>query len=354
MNRRTLYLSLLALTVSACSTVETRKQAKGEFDYVNQEVPDALVVPAHLNNPERPSEYEVPPLQGTAGPVGEELDIRAPALVLALASGSRIDEFDQTAQIWFDKIDDDSDLYAVVVGAIENYLQEEGVELTSKQGTELKSDWFHQQTTSGFWLWEDVSTSESWRFKYSLVTKPHGRSIGLNVDLIDYKSADGSSQIDPIEQQRVEMAMINAVSAQLDYEYRLNLRDQRLAKANRKVVAMGSDEQGQSAYLVDYPRQEFWDMLPQFFEKYNFSVTDLNESKYVYMVNYERNDPSLWEGIWGDAVDVIDLDDGSYEFHLVAKDKKTLLKIYNDQKQLLSETELESNFDIMSSALSFN
>ncbi|QDP01479.1 outer membrane protein assembly factor BamC [Thalassotalea sp. PS06] len=353
MNRRTFYISLLTLAVSACSTVETRKQAKGEFDYVNEDVPQALIVPDNLTQPAKESEYNVPSLQGTAGPVGKELDIRAPSLVLALASGSRVDEFDKSAQIWFDKIDDDSDLQEVVVGAIENYLAEEGVDLTSKQGTKLESDWFHQETKSGFWLWEDVETSESWRFKYSLVTKPHGRSIGLNVDLIDYKSGN-TSKIDPIEQQRVEMAMINAISAQIDYEYRLSLRDQRLARANRKVVSMSSDTDGKAAYLVDYPQQEFWELLPEFFEKYNFSVTDLDESKFVYMVSYERNDPSLWDGIWGEDVGVIELEDGSYEFHLERQNGKTLLTIFNDQQQVLSESVLENNFDIMSSALTFD
>ncbi|TLU61312.1 outer membrane protein assembly factor BamC [Thalassotalea litorea] len=352
MNRRTLYLSLLTLAVSACSTVETRKQAKGEFDYVNQDVPQALIVPDHLNQPAQDSEYAVPSLQASAGPVGEQVDIRAPSLVLPLASGSRVDEFDKTAQIWFDKIEDDSDLQQVVVTAIENYLQEEGVELTSKQSTQLESDWFHQQTKSGFWLWEDIETSESWRFKYSLVTKPHGRSVGLNVELIEYQSPK-NGKIDPIEQERIEMAMVNAISAQIDYEYRLSLRDQRLARANRKVVTM-TEQQGHAAYLVDYSQEEFWELLPEFFEKYNFSVTDLNESKFIYMVNYERNDPSLWDGIWGEDVGVIDLEDGSYEFHLEPKQDKTLLKIINDQQEVLSETVLENNFDIMSSALTFD
>ncbi|WP_394174217.1 outer membrane protein assembly factor BamC [Thalassotalea litorea] len=352
MNRRTLYLSLLTLAVSACSTVETRKQAKGEFDYVNQDVPQALIIPNHLTQPAKDSEYDVPAIEGTSGPIGKALDIRAPALVLPLASGSRVDEFDKTAQIWFDKIDDDSDLENVVVSAIENYLQEEGVGLTSKQDTKLESDWFHQETKSGFWLWEDTQTSESWRFKYSLVTKPHGRSVGLNVDLIEYQSKK-NGDIDPIEKERIEMAMINAVSAQVDYEYRLNLRDQRLAKANRKVVTL-TEVEGQAAYLVDYPQQEFWELLPEFFERYNFSVTDLNESKFVYMVNYERNDPSLWDGIWGEDVGVIDLEDGTYEFHLESKQDKTLLKIINDQKEVLSESVLETNFDIMSSALTFD
>ncbi|WNC70149.1 outer membrane protein assembly factor BamC [Thalassotalea nanhaiensis] len=357
MDRRILTISLISLSLAACSNVETRKQAKGDFDYVNIKSSKELQLPEGLEKPAENTLYSIPEVNNQ-GPVGKRVDVRAPALVLPLASGSRIDEFDKTAAIWFDKVDDDRDLRELLIKAISDYLSTEEVTFTSEDlaNNVWESDWFHVEEESGYLFWSSIDLTESWRFRYSLITKPHGRSVGLNVELIDYMhtSDKGSTKkIDPIEQQRVEMAMINAITSQLDYQYRLNNRDDRIARANMEIVTLGESDKGEPALIIDYPIDELWRYMPGFFEQYNFKVTDLNEDKYFYDVEYTLIEPSLWDSIWGDEMPVVNFKDGPYRFKLTAKGKQTTLVIQDDDKQVLSKELLEENFEVLDPALSF-
>lgn len=357
MDRRILCLSILSLSLAACSNVETRKQAKGDFDYVKNKPYQELKIPEGLTKPQEADLYKVPDAHNN-GPVGKKVDVRAPALVLPLASGSRIDEFDKTAAVWFDKIDDERDLREQIIKAISDYLETENVTFSNVDETNniWESEWFNLEKESGYLFWKNVDVAESWRFRYSLLTKPHGRSVGLNVDLIDYMQTTDKSatkKIDPIEQQRVEMAMVNAITAQLDYQYRLNNKADRIARANMEIVTLEQTDDGETAFLIDYPIDELWRYLPGFFEQYNFKVVDLNEDKYIYDVEYNFVEPSLWDSIWGDDAEVVMFEDGVYHFDLKAIGKQTQLMIRNDQNEVLSKTLLEENFEVLEPALSF-
>ncbi|TRX56714.1 outer membrane protein assembly factor BamC [Thalassomonas sp. M1454] len=358
MERRTFYFSLLTLSLAACSNVETRKQANGNFDYVNAKPESKFVVPENLHQPEDKPDYLIPELENSDGPVGIKVDVRAPALVLPLAAGSRVDEFDKTAAVWFDKVDDDRDLRETVIKVITDYLATEDVGFVSadEANNTWESEWFHVEEESGYLFWKNIDLTESWRFKYSLVTKPHGRSVGLNVELVEYMhTSDKGSKtlIDPIEKQRVEMGMINAITAQLDYQYRLYNKEDRLARATMEIVTLGQSANNKPAYIIDYPVDELWNYLPGFFDSYNFKISDLNEDKFIYEVEYERIDPSLWDMIWGDELPVVEIESGVYEFHLTELDGKTALEIYNDEGEILSDQVLIQNFEILEPALSF-
>jgi outer membrane protein assembly factor BamC len=58
MSRRVLYFSLLALSLTACGSVNN-KQATGEFDYADKPESKPLVVPAGLDKPVHQAEFHV-------------------------------------------------------------------------------------------------------------------------------------------------------------------------------------------------------------------------------------------------------------------------------------------------------
>ncbi len=358
MDRRILYFSLLSLSLAACSNMETRKQAQGDFDYVNIEQDSKLTIPDNLSRPESHELYTIPAPTNLDGAVGIEVDVRAPALALPTANGSRIDEFDKTAAIWYDKVDDNRDLNALVGQAVSDYMTSNNVEIVNQnpENHEWESGWFESQTESGSWFWKSIDSTEAWRYKYSLVTKPHGRSVGLNVELVDYKFTSqnkSESQIDQIEKARVEMAMVNAITTELSYIYRVNNREDRIARANLQLVNIGESEQGEPALIIDYPPDELWIYISGFFEKYGFRITDLNEDKRIYEVYYTKPDNSFWDSLWGDEVPVIEMENGTYEFHLKELGKKTAMVIVDEQNNPVSEKILLDNFDILDPALSF-
>ena len=93
--------------------------------------------------------------------------------------------------------------------------------------------------------------------------------------------------------------------------------------------------------------------MPLFFTDYGFEITDLNESKKIYFVDFAKPENSLWSVIWGDDVPVIDLDQAKYQFVLNDEQGKTSVTIYDADGNPLPVEVLERIFPVMERGLSF-
>jgi outer membrane protein assembly factor BamC len=355
MSRRIFIFSLLSLSLTACSNTDHAKRALGGFDYAKTVEKTAIVVPKGLDQPKYSKKYMVSKDISLAGPIGEKVDIRAPSLVLPIAASSRVELNSTKAKIWFDKVLEDKDLETFILNALKGRIADDGVEfdVVDEKNHLYESSWYHTKQESGFWLWSHFDTIESMRFQYQLETKPHRRSVAISVKLIDYKNKSGATIMDPIDQQRAEMAMLNDIVGHVDYMYRKNQREHRLMRATQKIVTIGENSHGESAYIVELEKEYLWDNLPGFFEKYGFALDDLNETKNIYFVSFTKPDSSLWDSIWGEGEPIIDLTNGKYQFVLKAVDKKTALTIYDENGAALSAETLLHVFDVMEPGLSF-
>lgn len=371
MSRHLFYLSVLSLTLSACSNVDS-KLALGDFDYVNKQESKDLIVPQNLDKPINKKEFFITDKINHQGSIGDKVDIRAPSLVLPIAASSRVIAESDEAIIWFDQSLEEKDLLALIQNAVvqqlmidevgyevvESYSQDE--EKGNRQSkTEIyESDWYHNEVETG-WLFIDVESTTSLRFRYKFFVKPHGRSVSLQVSLIDYLKTDnkgGSKTIEPIDQQRAEMVMLNKIVAQVDQDYRLHEREARLLRANQQLVSIGENKQAESAYIVEMSLDKLWSNMPFFFEKYGFTINDLNETNKVYYVTFAKPEVSLWDTIWGDDRPVIDVRDAKYQFVLEAldeKEQKTSVSIYDTGGNSLPLETLKRVFPVMEKALSF-
>ena len=369
MSRQLFYVSVLSLALSACSNVDN-KRAQGDFNYQNTKEANALIVPENLDKLAENKEFQISNDINHQGPIGKNMDVRAPSLVLPLAASSRVLAQSDDAIIWFDKVIEEKNLLAFIKKAFVDQLTSDGVSYqlvespntngdTSQGTTEsYESQWYHNEIETG-WLFTEVSLSTSMRFRYEFFTKPHGRSVSLKVSLIDYMKTDaagGSKHIDPIDQQRAEMAMLNKVIAQVDYNYRLQERDNRLMRANQKLVTIDKNKAGQPSYLVEMSLDNLWNNMPIFFEQYGFVITDLNETSKTYYVDFNKPENSLWDSLWGDEVPVVDLNGTKYQFVLAPfddKNQKTSVTINNEDGTPLSLETLERIFPVMEAGLSF-
>ena len=274
MSRQLFYFSVLSLTLSACSSVDS-KRALGDFDYVKKHESKAFIVPKNLDKPATKKEFSITKKINYQGSLGEKVDIRAPSLVLPIAASSRVIAGSHEAIIWFDKTIENKDLLAFIQNALVSQLKSDDVSYevvdstsqdepgSKKQSkTEIyESDWYHSEIETG-WLFTDIESSTSLRFRYEFFLKPHGRSVSLKVSLIDYIKTDndgGSKTIDPIDKQRAEMLMLNEVVAQVDYNYRLQQRENRLMRANQKLVVLGENSEAEPAYVVEMGLDNLWD-----------------------------------------------------------------------------------------------
>ena len=357
MNRRIFYFSLLSLAVTGCSSV-SNKSAMGDFDYAKEKEAKKLSIPAGLNKPKDDTKFFISDDINHQGPIGQNVDVRAPSLVLPVASSSRVELGATTSKIWFDQIIEETNLKDFLVEALQEQLASDGVELNSvgQDNMAFESDWYHKEELSGYWFLETVDSSESIRFSYSFEKKPHGRSVAISVKLIDYMRTDdkgASKTIDLIDKQRAEMAMLNEVIAQVDFKYRLNQRENRLMRANQKFVTIGENAEAEPAYIAEIELDLLWSNMSLFFADYGFEITDLNESKKIYFVEFVKPDNSLWSVIWGDDVPVIDVDEAKYQFVLADKEGKTSISIYDFEGNVLPVETLDRIFPVMEAGLSF-
>lgn len=367
MSRQFLYFSVFSLTLSACSGVDS-KRAQGDFDYAKNTESKEFVVPESLDKPAKHNDFFITNEINHEGPIGDKMDVRSPSLVLPLAASSRIVADSDQAIIWFDKVLEDKDLFEFIKKAIVNQLTSDDVsyeevlsdknnnqELTSQT---LESSWYHSEVESG-WLFTDIEQATSLRFRYQLNVKPHRRSVSLQVSLIDYMKTDnegGSKVVDPIDKQRAEMLMLNEIVAQVNYNYRLQQRENRLMRAKQKLVTIGENNSAESAYVVEMVLDNLWENMPIFFEKHGFTITDLDETNRIYFVDFIKPDVSIWDSIWGDDAPVIEVADAKYQFVLapVATDKqKTSVSIYNADGEPISLEVLELIFPVVEKGLSF-
>jgi outer membrane protein assembly factor BamC len=385
MSCRVIYLSLLALSITACGSVNN-KQAQGDFDYQNKPEANDLVIPANLKKPKQVNDFFITDKINHQGPIGKDMDIRAPSLVMPIAASSRVVEESGIAIIWFDKVLEDKDLLEFIEKVVKEKLAEDKISYTSiEEDTEvtlgkviegatslketsikregiktsiLESGWYHNEVDVG-WVFTDIELSKSVRFRYQLLAKSHGRSVSLRVSLVDFLQTDergGSKTMDPIDKQRAEKAMLNELIADVDYSYRIQQREDRLTRANQKLVTFGKNNVEEDAYIVEMGLEDLWGNMPLFFEKHGFTITDLNEDKKIYYVDFVKPESSVWDSIWGDDVPVIDVNDANYQFVLAPigeLDQKTAVTIYNAKGEPLPIESLEGIFPVIEKGLSF-
>jgi outer membrane protein assembly factor BamC len=371
MSRQLFYFSVLSLTLSACSNVDS-KRAQGDFDYAKKKESKELIIPQNLDKPAKRNDFLITNKINHQGSVGEKVDIRAPSLVLPIAASSRVVANTHEAIIWFDKTLEDKELLVFIQNALVSQLKSDDVSYdvvesstqdepgSKKQSkTEIyESDWYHNEVETG-WLFTEIESTTSLRFRYKFFLKPHGRSVSLKVSLIDYMKTDsdgGSKTIDPIDKQRAEMLMLNEVIAQVDYNYRLQQRENRLLRANQQLVAIGENKEAEPAYIVEMGLDNLWDNMPIFFEQHGFTISDLNETNKIYYVAFSKPETSIWDSIWGDERPVIEVSDAKYQFVLAPVDDKnqqTSVSIYDVDGEPLPLEILERIFPVMKTGLSF-
>lgn len=385
MSCRVLCVSMLLLSVSACTSVNS-KNALGDFDYQNKPEANELVIPANLDQPKQSKDFYVSDQINHQGPIGENMDIRAPSLVMPVAASSRVVEESGIAIIWFDKLIENQDLVELIEEVVLEKLAEDNIGhsyveedtevtlskviegATSLKETTIKregirtaiieSDWYHSEVDEG-WIFTDIQIAKSYRFRFQILAKSHGRSASLRVSLVDYMQTDdngGSKTMDPIDQHRAEKAMLNNLIAIVDYKYRVQQREDRLQRANQKLVTMGKNPEDENAYVVELGVDALWNNLPLFFEKHGFTITDLNEERKLYYVDFVKPETSVWDSIWGEDTPVIDVSEAQYQFLLQPLDEKnhkTSVTIYRANGSPLTLEVLEMIFPVMEKGLSF-
>ncbi|MDX1391441.1 MAG: outer membrane protein assembly factor BamC [Rheinheimera sp.] len=323
--------SILLTGCSLFQTEQTETDVKTETNGVA-----VLQVPTGLQQPAKPGKFDIPPTAAQHSTT----DTRSPALVLATASSSRVEEGDKLVRVWFDRNDYTGELVPFLQQMLQAQFAEQGVELQQDDsGLSFTTGWISRFEDNGFWFWSSAEQTEQARFRIVIEPKPHGRSASMTVTMLEHQYFTDEAKLTAQSTQRQEAALLNQI---ID---RVGKQEITIARANKSkapdvFLEPGMDAEGNPALLTTQPIDVTWSQLESLFDALNMTVTDKNRSIYTYYVDYEQPQQGMWSKFWGsEAKPVLPVANGEYQLVLTRAGKHTAISLRdNSGAHLAAET----------------
>ncbi|MCH8537382.1 MAG: outer membrane protein assembly factor BamC [Alkalimonas sp.] len=307
---------LASLLLSGCSLFSSPEVEQ------TQPTDHTLKVPSHLTAPPQPAQYDIPAVSEDRV---QQVDTRAPGLVLTLSSSSRVDEEETRARVWFDRNDYSGDLLPFLQQMLTDHLQENDIAYTVEDDEQLVwlTDWVSSYQQKGFWFWKSNELREQARFRITMEPRPHGRSVAVLVEMTEHQYYQRDAELLATAVKREETAFLNGFIAAVGAE---EFR-QAQALRNRTVesnLTAGVDAQSQPALLSDQSLEVVWTQLEDLFAAVNLSVLDLNRSVSTYYVRFDTPKRGMFSRVFRrNTMPVLPLADGEYQVVLGRVDQLT-------------------------------
>lgn len=325
---------LASVMLSGCSLFQPAPQQNAERNRMQP-----LVVPAGLQKPAQPGEFDIPDTSASAGMA----DSRSPVLVLATAASSRVEEGERQSRVWFDRTETTGDLVPFLQTILQAQFAEQGVVLTPQDEQELvyHTGWISRANETGFWFWSAVEKTEQARFSITIEPKSHGRSASMLISMLEHQYFTDTASLAANDVKRQEVALLNQIIDRVGKEeivYAITNK----AKAPDVALEPGMDAEGNPALLTTQTLEVTWSQLEALFSELDLTVTDRNRSAYTFYLNYEKTTPGLWSKLWGSTTKpVLPVPAGEYQLVLSRSSNLTALSLRDkDGGQLDAETVL--------------
>lgn len=351
--------ALLGLCVScalfACSTVDERRTASGSKAYLETPAPKPLLIPDGLDKPGVNTDYQIPPVSNqTSQLYGDDLPVIAPALVLATAQGTYLEEAQTLTSAVFDKLDDESDIRDLVLRRVFTYLQNESIafSIPSQAGNVITTDWIltNESDDKAWYHFGDESQEVGKRFTLNIEPASHGRTARLSVTLTDLVVADGADlvdYIDPFVKRELEAELLNGIIRQYSLEQKIESQ-QRLAQIRSGIIAeLGFDADGNGAIVLDSEYDIVWPKFQLVLRKLGFNVKDLDKSNGLVFVNYQPSESSWFSG-WFSSNEQLPLTEDDYRITVKAMSaNKTSITFKDEASQPFSAAKTSEIFPVI-------
>lgn len=298
----------LGILLAGCSTSQVEQTS------VPEPTRQTIKVPAGLQAPATPGQFDIPATSATAAGV----DTRAPAMVLATAASSRMEEGDKLSRVWFDRNDYTGDLVPFLQQMLKTQFAEQDVELVQQdeQGLEYVTGWVTRSEEQGFWFWKSTEQKEQARFSIKIDARTHGRSASMSVAMLEHQYFTPEAALSAQATRRQEVALLNQIIDRIGKEEIIIARANK-AKAPDVALEPGMDKDGNPALLTPQPIDVAWSQLEALFGELNLDVTDINRSTFTYYLNYEKPQTGFWSKLWGsDEKPVLPVANGEYQLVL--------------------------------------
>jgi uncharacterized lipoprotein len=331
--------SLVAsLFISGCSLFpdEVTEQGTVEAKPVAE-----LKVPAGLTAAKKPAQFDIPPAPNA--PV-TEVELKSPMQVLALATNSRVEEEEKEARIWFERSEFTGELLPYLKNNLLDFGKEKQIEITQKdqQGLVFETGWVSRFEEEGFWLWKESVEKEQSRFLVVLEPKPHGRAVGVRVQLLQHRYIENDTKLSAIAQKREEVYFLNRL---VDKVATVELAQIKLKKAQSRQVTLttGFDAEGNAAMVTGQALDTAWTQLELLFEQNGFVVNDLDRTRYTFFLTYSEPETGFWDSLWSDDTVVsVPLTPGDYQVVLTKAEVGTILSWRDSEGKVMSAEQVSA------------
>ena len=334
-----------ALLLSGCSLWPAAEKTA-----VNEQRIAELNIPAGLKAPKKPGQYDLP-AKVAAGVSPEQMDLRAPMQVLAVATHARVEEEEKEARVWFERSEFTGDLMPYLQNNINSFFSKNTIDATHPQQLQWQTDWVSSYQETGWWLWKGQELTQQSKFNVVLEPRSHGRTIAVQVKLLEHKYTDETQKLTPISQRREEVHFLNRV---IDHIATVELAAIREAKAKLPDVMLtrAVNDKQEAVMLTTQPIDVTWSQLELLLEKVGLEVTDLNQTDYVYYLKYIKAEEGFWDSIWGDKdLPELPLTAGEYQLSLSKTDKGTAIKIKDKDGKVLDQATLDAVYEVFAAAI---
>ncbi|WP_371193026.1 outer membrane protein assembly factor BamC [Glaciecola sp. SC05] len=352
--KKPILFSLLALVITAgCTSSETRKQASGNFDYLDVTEAEMLKVPDDLTRPPISNRYALPQTNSQHNILGPAVLVQSPRLVLPLVGGSHVVEGSSKATVMFDQVNDSKALDAEVWDTVLAYLELNSIAVESfdREKNVLITDWVvsRKNVDASWYEFNDDVIEQARKFKLTVDLAPHGRTAGLNVEKIAFIDENGESQlanISPFELRENEVNFLNYIIQEYDFGIRL-AQTQRIEMIREGFNSeLGFNPDGDPAFVVDAVYANTWPRLLLVLRKMGFDVIDLDQSSGLMFVKYNGPDNSWWQGMFSE--DELDLEKINYRLLVQSLGEKTVITFKDTDNQPFEAKQATDLFSVFS------
>lgn len=369
------HLTVMALAVSAaisllvgCTTVkdyyqrytgeldESGREPTGYYQHADiKQYSDPVVIPQSLNVPPINEDLVVPPMPANAvnGPVGEQMDIRAPRAPYRSESGLHTQWSSGEAILWFDKngshgINSEHDAWLLlgkVLKSLDIKVGEESADNYELTTAARDFNEFGQPYSPA----DLAAGAPRYRQIYRLrIGRNYDDSLGIATQMIGSMTMLSSGYLmpdllDPIELQRFAMGFSNNIIHIIEDQNRVQTQG-----PQELNVILDTDKNGHACFVVDSSYEMTMNMLRDLFPRYEWVILEDSVNKAYLKLETEEEDADFYHER---GVDSFALEDGEYYVRVGIDGDKSIITFYDDDDMPLPQSTLSRIYSGFSQAL---
>lgn len=338
-------VAVVSLT-AGCTTVKgwfTEDDTTPTAERFNQTVK----TPEGLTVLQKSEEFKLP--EGTAK--AEKSDhISSPYSVLEIFPGSWINnDKPHPYKIMLERPQEIEDFGAFINAGLNSFVESNGFEVLKKQSETKALIKATKTVETGMWFWEKDVPIESFTFTLEYSMQPHGRSGEVILEPVELKVLNqeyaGKVPFD-LRKKQFAINMLNQFSVELDYQYRVVVKNN---KANADVtLVMGKNSAKQDVITsqrdVGFVFKEMEDVL----EDLGFEILEEDKTLFVYTLKYDKNGAGLWSQLFGsEHAYKVDLTSGTYDLIFVTSINGVHMLFTDEEGKAISKEQVQQIFDLI-------